>query len=70
MVITASGIGTATATCPAGKFAVGGGFQGLSADIASSLPVGGSATTPATGWQVNTLVLPLTEVTAFAVCAP
>ncbi|WP_217680705.1 hypothetical protein [Kitasatospora sp. SUK 42] len=64
MVVTASAVGTATATCPNGFHAVGGGFQGLSADITSSVPVGGS---PPVGWQVTTLA---TEVTVYVVCTP
>jgi hypothetical protein len=49
--VTAAGTaGTAaTATCPAGTFAIGGGVSGTGT-VTVNQPVGGS---PATGWQGN-----------------
>ena len=54
-VVTASAVGTATATCPTGKFALsGGGTDATPGDILNvSVPAGGSATTSPTGWTVT-----------------
>ncbi|MDW4908704.1 hypothetical protein RB628_26040, partial [Streptomyces sp. ADMS] len=68
-VVTAtSGTGSATVLCPAGTFAIGGGFEAavsVDNEMLVSRPVGGS---PATGWQAVSDD-PRT-VTVYAVCAP
>jgi hypothetical protein len=72
-VITATGTTTATATCPPGHpFATGGGFAvnpalGNNNEVRISQPVGGSPTTPATGWTVT--FQPGVAVTAYAICS-
>jgi hypothetical protein len=79
-VVTGDGYGAfeATASCPAGKYAVGGG--GTTSDpsgnvvIESSSPSGGSSTSPATGWGVDFFLgneyawPPTTTLTAYVIC--
>ena len=72
------GMWAATATCPAGEYAIGGGGDNSSTDpgdavLKSSEPTGGSPTTPATGWTVVYSVDAYYSggsLTAFVVCAP
>ncbi|WP_160116864.1 hypothetical protein [Legionella sainthelensi] len=81
VVVTANGntvlAGTSTATvnCPSTYFAVGGGFQSGSltglANVNYSIPIGGSSSTPATGWQASaTSGLGVTiTTTVYAICS-
>jgi hypothetical protein len=54
-----TGFTTVTASCPSGTFAVSGGYEENNANptspgvIAQSFPVGGSATSAPTGWEVT-----------------
>lgn len=56
---------TSTATCPDGDVATGGGFS--SGLVMASSPVGGSTSTPPTGWQA---IAEEGSVVAYVVCAP
>jgi hypothetical protein len=73
----------ATATCPTGTHAIGGGGDSTDlnpgdAVLQNSEPSGGSPTTAATGWTVNYGVMASLNgypgaggnITAFVVCAP
>ncbi|MGW4688591.1 hypothetical protein ACWEPM_27375 [Streptomyces sp. NPDC004244] len=56
------------ATCPAGRFATGGGYQttaGGNLEAVVTRPVGGS---PATGWQATSA--DARTITVYAVCTP
>ncbi|MFD9432016.1 hypothetical protein ACFWBD_14350, partial [Streptomyces sp. NPDC060002] len=68
-VVTAtSSTGNAVVLCPAGKFAVGGGYLTNGAsnlEMIISRPTGGS---PATGWQAT--AADARTITVYAVCAP
>lgn len=61
-------------SCPAGTYATGGGFSmnnvsTLSiAEVGQSFPIGGSSTSPATGWQATTFS-GSGNLTVFAVCS-
>jgi hypothetical protein len=64
-VTVSSLTGEATALCPAGTFAIGGGFDNTGTGvILSSGPVGG---TPATGWQAAQSNAD--SITVYAVCS-
>lgn len=63
------GEATATALCPDGKKAVGGGFEQIGAEVHSSAPLSNPYLG---GWQVtgrSSLPLPGAAVAAYAVCA-
>ncbi|MFD9124245.1 hypothetical protein [Kitasatospora sp. NPDC059571] len=67
-VVTSVGAqGFATASCPVGTFAIGGGYSNSGGTpVLFDGPVGGS---PATGWQVQVSDGTATP-TAFAICSP
>jgi hypothetical protein len=76
-VITTAGAsanGLATSSCPTGDYAIGGGGSSPTATdvLASSIPTGGSSTTPATGWSVkftNAGAASTATVSAYVVCS-
>jgi hypothetical protein len=63
-----------TQSCPAGTFAVSGGFSVNNAvtapDMGQSFPVGGSSTSPPTGWQATDFVASIGgTLTVYAICS-
>jgi hypothetical protein len=74
VVVTATGSGTATVNCPAGHpNALGGGFltttAGNNHEVRISQPVGGSTTTPATGWTATLQAGDTSSITVYAICS-
>jgi hypothetical protein len=67
-----SGTQVENVSCPAGMFATGGGFStndvSLGTTVGQSFPIGGTSTSPATGWQATTFT-GSGDLTVYAVCS-
>jgi hypothetical protein len=64
-----------TVSCPAGTYAVSGGYSAnnvgvTGANIAQSFPVGGSSTSPPTGWQATDFTAGSGTLTTYVICSP
>jgi hypothetical protein len=62
-------------SCPTGTFAVSGGYQvnnvasGQLVEVAQSFPVGGSTSSPPTGWQATNFVGGSGTLTTYVICS-
>jgi hypothetical protein len=67
-IVTATGAGGAIALCPAGTFAVGGGFADPTSVASENFHFNRPIGSPATGWQVTANNARV--ITVYAVCTP